>query len=42
MRKLIKKGPPSMANLEQQLVGMKAPGYALAWVKNLKHEDGEK
>ncbi|MCO4786994.1 MAG: cytochrome ubiquinol oxidase subunit I [Marinomonas atlantica] len=42
MRKLIKKGPPSMAHLEQQLIGMKAPGYALAWVKNLKHEEGEK
>ena len=39
MRKLIKKGPPSMATLEQQLIGMKAPGYALAWVKNLNHKD---
>ncbi|MCW8355571.1 cytochrome ubiquinol oxidase subunit I [Marinomonas pontica] len=35
MRKLIKKGPPSMETLEQQLIGMKAPGYALAWVKSL-------
>ncbi|MGO2354403.1 MAG: cytochrome ubiquinol oxidase subunit I [Marinomonas foliarum] len=35
MRKLIKKGPPSMEALEQQLIGMKAPGYALAWVKSL-------
>ncbi|MCZ2721761.1 cytochrome ubiquinol oxidase subunit I [Marinomonas sp. 15G1-11] len=43
MRKLIKKGPPSMATLEQQLIGMKAPGYALAWVKTLNHsEQGEK
>ncbi|SBS37652.1 Cytochrome bd-II ubiquinol oxidase subunit 1 [Marinomonas spartinae] len=39
MRKLIRKGPPKMATLEKQLIGMNAPGYALAWVKNLKHED---
>lgn len=39
MRKLIKKGPPSMETLEQQLIGMKAPGYALAWVKSLKTKD---
>lgn len=39
MRKLIKKGPPKMADLERQLIGMKAPGYALAWVKNLKHQE---
>jgi len=32
-----------MADLERQLIGMKAPGYALAWVKNLKHqEQGDK
>ena len=41
MRKLIKKGPPSMAALEQQLIGMKAPGYALAWVKLLQENDAE-
>ncbi|WCN07709.1 cytochrome ubiquinol oxidase subunit I [Marinomonas mediterranea] len=39
MRKLIKKGPPSMSTLEQQLIGMKAPGYALAWVKSLKNSE---
>ncbi|MBU1468820.1 MAG: cytochrome ubiquinol oxidase subunit I [Gammaproteobacteria bacterium] len=39
MRKLIKKGPPSMETLEQQLIGMKAPGYALAWVKSLKTKE---
>ncbi|MFT2099762.1 cytochrome ubiquinol oxidase subunit I [Marinomonas sp. 2405UD66-6] len=41
MRKLIKKGPPSMAALEQQLIGMKAPGYALAWVKLLQENDAD-
>ncbi|REG79359.1 cytochrome bd-I ubiquinol oxidase subunit 1 apoprotein [Marinomonas pollencensis] len=41
MRKLIRKGPPKMATLEKHLIGMNAPGYALAWVKNLKHEDHE-
>ncbi|MBR7890076.1 cytochrome ubiquinol oxidase subunit I [Marinomonas sp. A79] len=39
MRKLIKKGPPSMEALEQQLIGMKAPGYALAWVKSLQNKE---
>jgi len=39
MGKLIRKGPPKMEQLEQQLIGMKAPGYALAWVKNLIHEE---
>lgn len=39
MRKLIKKGPPNMSALEQQLIGMKAPGYALAWVKLLQEND---
>ena len=38
MGKLIKKGPPSMNTLEQQLIGMNAPGYALAWVKNLQYQ----
>lgn len=42
MRKLIRKGPPKMAQLEEQLIGMKAPGYALAWVKTLKHKEEEK
>jgi cytochrome d ubiquinol oxidase subunit I len=39
MRKLIKKGPPTMASLEKQLIGMKAPGYALAWVKLLQNKE---
>ena len=39
MGKLIKKGPPSMEALEQQLIGMKAPGYALAWVKTLQSKE---
>ncbi|MED5526876.1 MAG: cytochrome ubiquinol oxidase subunit I [Pseudomonadota bacterium] len=37
-RKLIRKGPPDMAKLESQLVGMQAPGYALNWVRELKKE----
>jgi cytochrome d ubiquinol oxidase subunit I len=41
MCKLIKKGPPTMGALEQQLVGMKAPGYALAWVKNLQSDSSD-
>ncbi|MDP2610269.1 MULTISPECIES: cytochrome ubiquinol oxidase subunit I [unclassified Oceanobacter] len=39
MRKLIKKGPPTMNALEEQLIGMDAPGYALAWVKNLNQQE---
>ncbi len=35
MRKLIRKGPPEFAALPQQVIGIHAPGYALAWVKNL-------
>lgn len=43
MRKLIRKGPPKMESLEHKVIGMKAPGYALAWVKNLnKSEQGDK
>ncbi|WP_341502205.1 cytochrome ubiquinol oxidase subunit I [Gallaecimonas sp. GXIMD4217] len=37
-RKLIRKGPPRMDKLEKHLVGMQAPGYALAWVRQLKEE----
>ncbi|EKE77128.1 cytochrome ubiquinol oxidase subunit I [Gallaecimonas xiamenensis] len=37
-RKLIRKGPPDMAKLEKQLIGMEAPGYALNWVRELKRE----
>lgn len=39
MRKTILKGPPDMTKLESYLIGMKAPGYALAWVKQLKHKE---
>ncbi|ANG64104.1 cytochrome D ubiquinol oxidase subunit I [Marinobacterium aestuarii] len=35
MRKLIRKGPPDFASLPEQLIGTHAPGYALAWVKQL-------
>lgn len=35
MRKLIKKGPPSLESLSQQLIGVKASGYAVAWTKQL-------
>ena len=43
MRKLIRKGPPSLESLEHKVIGMKTPGYALAWVKNLnKSERGDK
>ncbi|WP_115717217.1 cytochrome ubiquinol oxidase subunit I [Gallaecimonas mangrovi] len=37
-RKLVRKGPPDMAKLESQVIGMKAPGYALNWVRELKKE----
>ncbi len=35
MRKLIRKGPPDFAALPEQVIGTHAPGYALAWVKQL-------
>ncbi|MBZ9612440.1 cytochrome ubiquinol oxidase subunit I [Rheinheimera maricola] len=35
MRKLIKKGPPALEQLQQQLIGVKASGYAVALVKQL-------
>ncbi|MDP5150543.1 cytochrome ubiquinol oxidase subunit I [Rheinheimera baltica] len=35
MRKLIRKGPPPLAYLHQQLVGVKAAGYAVALAKQL-------
>ncbi len=35
MRKLIRKGPPAFADLPEQVIGTHAPGYALAWVKQL-------
>ncbi|MCV2404132.1 cytochrome ubiquinol oxidase subunit I [Marinomonas sp. C2222] len=41
MGKLIRKGPPTMATLENQLIGMKAPGYALAWVKTLQNKEAQ-
>ena len=36
MRKLIRKGPPSIGQLQQQLIGVKASGYAVALAKQLK------
>ena len=36
MRKLIKKGPPSLEQLQQQRIGVKAAGYAVALAKQLK------
>lgn len=41
MAKLVRKGPPDMAHLEQHLIGIQAPGYALAWVKKLQHDKAE-
>jgi len=36
MRKLIRKGPPSPEQLQQQLIGVKAAGYAAALAKQIK------
>lgn len=36
MRKLIKKGPPAIGQLQHQLIGVKASGYAVALAKQLK------
>ncbi|MGO5000079.1 cytochrome ubiquinol oxidase subunit I [Oceanisphaera sp. W20_SRM_FM3] len=38
MAKLIRKGPPDLARLEQQMVDVNAPSFALEWVKKLQHE----
>lgn len=38
MRKLIKKGPPPLSHLQQQLIGVKASGYAVALAKQLHPE----
>lgn len=38
MRKLIRKGPPTMEFLQQQRIGVDSPGYALALVKQVGHE----
>ena len=35
-RKLIKKGPPAIDQLTQQLIGVKAAGYAVALAKHPK------
>lgn len=35
MRKLIRKGPPPLETLQQQLIGVKASGYAVALAKHL-------
>lgn len=41
-RKLIKKGPPELADLQQLKVGVKASGYAVAFTKNLADETQHK
>lgn len=41
-RKLIKKGPPELANLQQLKVGVKASGYAVAFTKTLGDETQHK
>lgn len=38
MAKLIRKGPPDMTRLEQHMIGINAPGFALAWVKKLQRD----
>jgi cytochrome bd ubiquinol oxidase subunit I len=35
MRKLIRKGPPPLSQLQQQLIGVKASGYAVALAKHI-------
>lgn len=37
-RKLVKKGPPELTDLQQLKVGVKASGYAIAFTKNLADE----
>ncbi|WP_116474156.1 cytochrome ubiquinol oxidase subunit I [Zobellella maritima] len=41
MAKLIRKGPPDREHLEQHLIGVNAPGFALEWVKDIKHQKAE-
>lgn len=38
MAKLVRKGPPGLAQLEQSMVDVNAPSFALEWVKKLQHE----
>ncbi|MBU3824828.1 MAG: cytochrome ubiquinol oxidase subunit I [Candidatus Oceanisphaera merdipullorum] len=38
MAKLVRKGPSNLARLEQQMVDVNAPSFALEWVKKLQHE----
>ena len=38
MAKLVRKGPPNLAQLEQHMVDVNAPSFALEWVKKLQHE----
>ena len=38
MAKLVRKGPPSFAQLEQNMVDVNAPSFALEWVKKLQHD----
>ena len=42
MRKLIRKGPPPIAQLQQQLIGVKASGYAVALAKQLNPAQEQK
>ncbi|GAA3539540.1 cytochrome ubiquinol oxidase subunit I [Zobellella aerophila] len=41
MAKLVRKGPPDREHLEQHLIGVNAPGFALEWVKDIKHQKAE-
>ncbi|MFD1007635.1 cytochrome ubiquinol oxidase subunit I [Oceanisphaera ostreae] len=42
MAKLVRKGPPNMATLEQHMIGVNAPSFALEWVKKLQRDVVEK
>ena len=38
MAKLVRKGPPDLARLEQHMMDVNAPSFALEWVKKLQRE----
>lgn len=38
MARLVRKGPPSLAQLEQNMVDINAPSFALEWVKKLQRD----
>ncbi|WP_319782276.1 cytochrome ubiquinol oxidase subunit I [Oceanisphaera sp. IT1-181] len=38
MAKLVRKGPPDLARLEQHMLDVNAPSFALEWVKKLQRE----